>query len=174
MGEIAKSAPSLSRKVIGAAIDVHRKLGPGLLESAYKPPLVWALQERKLRVVCEKPFSLEYGGNEVPRAYFIDFVVEERLIIEAKAIEQILPVHIAQVQTYLKLSGYRLGLLINFNVRILKGGIRRIFHPDDRRTPQRPRREFFDRSSTLRPFESLATVASTRPARPRGPGRGAR
>ena len=74
----------------------------------------------------------------MPRAYYIDFVVEERLIIEAKAMEQILPVHIAQVQTYLKLSGYRLGLLINFNVRILRYGIRRIFHPDDRRMPDRP------------------------------------
>ena len=128
----------VSRKTIGAAIDVHRKLGPGLLESAYKLPLVWALQEHGLHVVCEKPLSLEYGGNEVPRAYLIDLVVQDRLIVEVKTVETILPVHIAQVQTYLKLSGYALGLLINFNVQVLRHGIRRIFNPSLRGTlPQR-------------------------------------
>jgi GxxExxY protein len=128
----------VSRKAIGAAIDVHRKLGPGLLESAYKMPLVWALQERGLQVVCEKPLALEYGGRAVSAAYYIDFVVNDVLIIETKVIEQILPVHVAQVQTYLKLSRYKVGLLINFNVRILRYGIRRIFHPHLRRTPARP------------------------------------
>ena len=101
-------------------------------------PLVWALQERGLQVICEKPLSLEYGGNKVPAAYYIDLVVNDLLVIEVKAIEQILAVHMAQVQTYLKLSDYKVGLLINFNVRILRYGIRRIFHPDVRRTPDRP------------------------------------
>jgi GxxExxY protein len=120
----------LSEEVIGAAIEVHKKFGPGLLENAYHLPLVWALEKRGLRVVTQRPLSIEFEGRVVPRAYFIDMVVEEKLIVESKSIALILPIHIAQVKTYLGLSGIRVGLLINFNVQILRHGIKRVFHPD--------------------------------------------
>ena len=120
----------LSKEVIGAAIEVHRKFGPGLLENAYHLPLVWALQKRGLRVETQRPLSIEFEGKVVPRAYLIDMVVEDRLIVESKSIAVILPIHIAQVTTHLGLSGIRVGLLINFNVQVLRHRIRRVLHPD--------------------------------------------
>jgi GxxExxY protein len=120
----------VSERVIGAGIDVHRKLGPGLLERAYHLPMVWALQKRGLRVQTQRPLSIEFDGKVVPRAYLIDIVVEDRVIVEIKSIATILPIHIAQVSTYLGLSGLRVGLLLNFNVQVLRYGIRRILHPD--------------------------------------------
>ena len=120
----------LSRRVIGSSIRVHKKFGPGLLESAYKWPLAWALEEDGMKVEVERALSIAFAGREVPRAYLIDITVEDRLIVEVKAVQQILPVHIAQVKTYLSLTGLPVGLLINFNVPYLKQGIRRILHPD--------------------------------------------
>lgn len=120
----------LSEAVIGAGIEVHKKLGPGLLESAYRLPVVWALEKRGLRVETERPLSIEFDGKVVPRAYLIDMVVEEKLILEMKSIAMILPIHIAQVSTYLRLSGMPVGLLMNFNVQVLRHGIKRILHPD--------------------------------------------
>jgi len=115
----------LTEKVIGAAIEVHRALGPGLLESAYQLCLA---QESKLRNI---PFEeqlglkLNYKGIELDGGYRIDFVFDKRVVVELKAVEQVLPVHEAQLLTYLKLTGIRVGLLINFNTPVLRDGIYR-------------------------------------------------
>lgn len=106
----------LSQRVIGGAIRVHRTFGPGLLESAYKLPLAWALEEDGLHVEVERALSISFAGREVPRAYVIDLTVNGRLIVEVKAVQQLLPIHIAQVKTYLSLTSIQVGLLINFNV----------------------------------------------------------
>lgn len=120
----------VSEQIIGAGIEVHRKFGPGLLESAYRLPMVWALEKRGLCVQMECALSIEFDGRVVPRAYLIDIVVEDLVIVEIKSIAAILPIHIAQVSTYLALSGIRVGLLMNFNVQVLRHGIRRVLHPD--------------------------------------------
>lgn len=117
---------SLTETVIGAAIYVHRVLGPGLLETTYEECLLWALTKRNLAVArqCELPIVFE--GHRVNAAYRIDLVVEENLILEVKAVERILPVHEAQLRTYLRLSGLKTGLLLNFFVPVMKHGIRRM------------------------------------------------
>lgn len=120
----------LSEEAIGAGIEVHKKFGPGLLENAYHLPMVWALEKRGLCVEIERPLSIEFDGKVVPRAYLIDIVVEGKLIVEIKSIAAILPIHVAQIQTYLGLSGIRVGLLMNFNVQVLRYGVKRILHPD--------------------------------------------
>jgi GxxExxY protein len=120
----------VSEETIGAGIEVHKKFGPGLLENAYHLPMVWALEKRGLRVETERPLSIEFDGKIVPRAYLIDIVVEGKLIVEIKSIATILPIHLAQVSTYLGLSGIRVGLLMNFNVQVLRHGIKRVLHPD--------------------------------------------
>jgi GxxExxY protein len=130
----------LSEDVIGAGIEVHKKLGPGLLENAYHLPMVWALQKRGLRVEVERPLSIEFDGKIIPRAYKIDITVDGRLIVEIKSITQILPIHFAQVRTYLGLSGIQVGLLMNFNVQVLRDGIKRVFHPDLPRIPAEKKR----------------------------------
>ena len=116
----------LTNSVIGAAIYVHQVLGPGLLESTYEECLTWALTKRDLNVhrQCELPIVFE--GHRVNAAYRIDLVVEEKLILEVKAVERILPVHEAELRTYLRLSGMRTGLLLNFLVPVMKDGIRRM------------------------------------------------
>ncbi|MCC7147037.1 MAG: GxxExxY protein [Phycisphaeraceae bacterium] len=116
----------LTSAVIAAALEVHRNLGPGLLESAYEACLIHELQSARLKVCAQKPLALVYKGLRLDCGYRLDVLVEDRLIVEIKAVERILPIHVAQVISYLKLSGHRLGLLINFNVRLLKDGIRRI------------------------------------------------
>jgi len=125
----------LSERAIGVAIEVHKKFGPGLLEAAYHLPLVWALETRGFQVDINKPLSVEFEGRVVPRAYIIDIVVDGRLIIEVKSVAAILPIHIAQVKTYLSLSGITAGLIINFNVPVLRHGIKRVLHPNLPRTP---------------------------------------
>lgn len=116
----------LTETVIGAAIYVHRVLGPGLLESTYEECLLWALTKRDLAVArqCELPIVFE--GHRVNAAYRLDLVVEEKLILEVKAVERILLVHEAQLRTYLRLSGLKTGLLLNFFVPVMKHGIRRM------------------------------------------------
>ena len=120
----------LSEQVIGVAIGIHREFGPGLLEKAYVLPLVWALESRGFRVEFERPLSIEYGGRVIDRAYIIDIVVTDKVLVEVKAVAAILPIHIAQVRTYLTLSNIRVGLIMNFNVAVLRHGIRRVLHPD--------------------------------------------
>ena len=117
---------ALTEKVIGAAIHVHRELGPGLLENVYSECLAVELKDRGLNAVREVAIPLVYKNINVENAYRVDFIVDEALIIECKALEQLLPIHSAQVLTYLKLTDKKLGLLINFNVEVLHKGIKRI------------------------------------------------
>jgi GxxExxY protein len=116
----------LSGKSIGVAIRVHRKYGPGLLEKAYRIPYVHELRKLGYPVETQKPLPLDHEGVRVECAYWMDIVVDGRLVIEVKSVERILPVHIQQLKTYLRLSGIRTGLLINFNVPILRHGVRRV------------------------------------------------
>jgi len=115
----------LSREVIGIAIAIHRKYGPGLLEKAYRDPLVHDLRAAGHTVDCDRSFKVIHDGLVVERAYRPDVVVDNRLIVEVKSVSAILLVHRLQLRTYLRLSGIRVGLLINFNVPILRHGIRR-------------------------------------------------
>lgn len=116
----------ITQTIIGAAIEVHRALGPGLLESAYEVCLVYELRQRGLRVEQQKPLPVVYRDISLDCAYRVDLVVEDAVIVELKAVDALLPIHQAQLLSYLKLSGCKVGLLINFNVRVLKEGIRRV------------------------------------------------
>ena len=115
----------VTEAIIGAAIEVHRTLGPGLLESAYCECLCRELSVRGVPFQREKPLPLEYKGVRLECGYRLDLLVANSVVVEVKAIETIAPVHEAQLLTYLRLGGWRIGLLINFNVAILKQGIRR-------------------------------------------------
>ena len=116
----------LTGAVIGAAIYIHDKLGPGILESAYEECMAWVLARRgiALRRQCTLPIVFE--GHAIRAAYRIDLLVDDRLIVEVKTVDTILPVHEAQVRTYLRMSGMRVALLLNFRVPVMKHGIRRI------------------------------------------------
>jgi GxxExxY protein len=116
----------LSYKIIGAAYRVHKKLGPGLLESAYEVCFMYELKKLGFKVERQKPIPLIYDEIKLDAGYRIDLLVENMIIIEIKSIDAVAPVHIAQLLTYLKLSEMRLGLLINFNVINLKEGIKRV------------------------------------------------
>ena len=113
----------LTEQIIGAAIEVHRELGPGLLESAYEECLCHELHLRGLRFKRQIDLPVVYKGLKLDCGYRLDIVVEEFVVIEVKSIEHILPIHRAQLLTYLRLSGKKIGLLINFNVPVLKNGI---------------------------------------------------
>ncbi len=119
-----EQANLLSRQVIGAAIEVHKTLGPGLLESAYQTCHKHELGLRKVPVQTEVPLPLEYKGFRLDCGYRMDEVVGGLVVVEIKSVERIEPIHEAQLLTYLRLSGLWLGLLINFNVPVLKYGIR--------------------------------------------------
>ncbi|HEX8059983.1 MAG TPA: GxxExxY protein [Cyclobacteriaceae bacterium] len=116
----------ISYKVIGAALAVHSFLGPGLLESAYEIALAYELVEAGFEVRRQLPVPIVYKGIRMDGAYRVDLMVNEKVIIELKSVEFLAPVHDAQALTYLKLSGKKLGLLINFNGASLKAGINRI------------------------------------------------
>ncbi len=115
----------LTGQIIGAAIEVHRELGPGLLESAYQACLAREFSLRNLPFEQEKPLPVEYKGVRIDCGYRLDFIVAGKVVVELKAADVIRPVHEAQLLTYLKLTGCQVGLLINFNVPVLKDGIRR-------------------------------------------------
>jgi len=121
-----KEEDRLSKIIIGCAINVHKSLGPGLLESAYQECLYYELSKNGLLVSKEKPLPLIYEDVKLECGYRIDLMVEDKLIIEIKFVESLNDIHLAQVLTYLKLSGCKLGLLINFNVLLLKNGIKRV------------------------------------------------
>ncbi len=112
--------------IIGAAIRVHRALGPGLLESAYEACLAYELSEAGFPVETQKPLPVVYRGVRLDCGYRLDLLVEGAVVVELKSVEKLLPIHDAQMLSYLKLSGCRVGLLINFNVMMLKSGIRRL------------------------------------------------
>jgi GxxExxY protein len=117
---------ALSKEIIGGAIEVHRELGPGLLESAYTECLAAEIRHLGLSVRREVLLPLHYRDVLVENAYRLDLLVNDELVIEVKAVEALLPIHSAQLLTYLKLTESRLGLLINFNVEILRNGIKRV------------------------------------------------
>ena len=112
--------------IIGAAMAVHRELGPGLLESAYEACLAYELPERGLGVERQKALPVRYRGVNVDCGYRIDLLVEGKVIVQLKAVERLEAIHKAQLLSKLKLSGCKVGLLINFNVKVLKDGIRRL------------------------------------------------
>ena len=116
----------ISEKIIGCAIQVHRELGPGLLESSYEACLYFELLQAGLHVEKQRSLPLVYKDVNLDCGYRIDLVVENKVIIEVKSVEALNDIHFAQVLTYLKLSKCKLGLLMNFNVLLLKGGIKRI------------------------------------------------
>ena len=116
----------LSEKIIGCAIQIHKSLGPGLLESAYLECLYFELKEIGLKVEKQKPLPLIYKDVKLDVGYRLDLLVEDKVIIELKSVEALNEVHIAQVITYLKLSGCKLGLLMNFNVLRLVDGLKRL------------------------------------------------
>ena len=118
----------ITESIIGAAIQVHRALGPGLLESAHQACLAHELTKRNLRVEIQKPLPLVYEQVKLDCGYRIDLLVEGEVVVEIKSVDGVAPVHEAQVITYLKLSGCKLGLLINFNVPALKDGIHRFIN----------------------------------------------
>jgi GxxExxY protein len=116
----------ISKKLIGIAIDLHRKLGPGLLESAYENALAHDLRENGLNVKQQYPMAFIYKEVKLDIGYRLDLLINNKVIVEIKSVETLAPVHYAQLLTYLKLSDLRLGLLINFNTKLLKNDIHRI------------------------------------------------
>ena len=121
-----KPINDLSHELIGAAIEVHRELGPGLLESAYEGAYSHELTLRQIPHVRQKVMPISYKGVIVDAGYRIDILAEERVVVELKAVEKLLPIHSAQLMTYLRLGKYSLGLLMNFNVLKLIDGIERV------------------------------------------------
>lgn len=116
---------ALTAKIIAAAVEVHRELGPGLLESTYEACLAHELTQRGLSVARQVELPVSYKGVRVDCGYRLDLVVEGQVVVEIKCVEKVLPIHEAQLLTYLRLSGIRVGLLINFNVKVLTNGITR-------------------------------------------------
>ena len=120
---------SLTEKIIGCAIAVHRELGPGLLESVYRECLFIELGAANLRSEVERRLQLHYRGQPIARTLRVDLLIEGCIVVEVKAVDQLHPVFLAQVITYLKLANCPAGLLINFNVTSLRAGLRRLDHP---------------------------------------------
>jgi GxxExxY protein len=118
----------ISGQIVDAAMKVHTALGPGLLESAYEVCLAHELRKRDLQVFTQVTLPVVYDGVEIDAGYRLDLLVENAIIVELKAIAKVLPIHEAQLLSYLKLSGCKLGLLINFHVLHLKDGIKRMVH----------------------------------------------
>jgi GxxExxY protein len=116
----------ITESIIGAAIEVHRYLGPGLLEAAYEECLCRELSLRRVSFKRQFPLPVIYKGVSLDCSYRLDLLVDQRVVVEIKAIEELLPIHDAQLLTYLKLGGWKIGLLINFNVPLVKDGIHRL------------------------------------------------
>lgn len=116
----------ITERIIGACIEIHRQLGPGLLESAYEECLCHELALAGLKFERQKPLPVSYKGVKLDCGYRLDLLVEGQVIVELKTVDEIQPIHEAQLLTYLKLSGVNVGLLINFNVPVLKHGVNRI------------------------------------------------
>jgi iron complex transport system substrate-binding protein len=123
-----KGINQVSAEIVDASFYIHQKLGPGLLESVYELVLFRELNKRGLKVVRQKPVPVEFDGVLIQEGFRADLVVEDLIIIELKAMEQVAPVHLRQLLTYLKLLNLRLGLLINFGAPLIKDGIRRVMN----------------------------------------------
>lgn len=122
----ARDFDCLTGRVIGAAMTVHRTLGPGLLESAYQHCLAIELREQGVAFAQQVPLPLAYRGHALDCSYRLDFVVEHCLVLEIKAVDALAPIHQAQLLSYLRMGGYKVGLLINFHTSLLKSGLRRV------------------------------------------------
>jgi GxxExxY protein len=120
----------LTEAAIGAAIKVHRALGPGLLESVYVGCLVFELRRAGLSVAANIPLPVHYEDVRLNLGFRLDILINEYVVVEVKSVKKLAPIHTAQVLTYLKLSGYPVGLLINFNVTLLKSGLKRLINPN--------------------------------------------
>lgn len=116
----------LSKRVIGCAIEVHRQLGPGLLESTYEQCLAYELSQAGIAFKLQHALPVAYKGILLDCGYRVDLLVDDRLIIELKSVDRLLPIHEAQLLTYMKLAGVSLGLLLNFNVTVLRDGLKRM------------------------------------------------
>jgi GxxExxY protein len=130
----------ITETIISGAINVHRTLGPGLLESAYEACMVFELAQAGLKVEQQKPLPIVYREAKLECGYRLDLMIENEVIIEVKSIEKLMPIHQAQLLSYLKLSECKVGLLINFNVKVLKDGIKRVVNnfPDSLRARPAP------------------------------------
>ena len=126
----------ITEAIIGGAIDVHRELGPGLLESAYEECLCYELSQRGLSFLRQISLPLSYKGVKLDCGYRIDLLVEDSIIIEVKSVDALVPVHTAQLLTYLKILGKSVGLLINFNVPVLRRGLKRVVNNFTVRPPR--------------------------------------
>jgi GxxExxY protein len=120
-----KDYNQLSSEIIACCIDVHRELGPGLLESVYEECLEFVLLERNIKTERQKEIPIHFKGRKLDKTFKLDLLIEDLIVLELKTVESILPVHEAQLVSYLKLSNKKLGLLVNFNSHLLKDGIRR-------------------------------------------------
>ena len=120
----------LTEKIIGCAIEVHRILGPGLLESVYRECMIIEMKREHLRVDSERQIPFDYKGQRISGGLKLDLLVNGCVVVELKAVERLHPIHLAQVITYLKISGCPAGLLMNFNSTTLRAGLRRLYHPD--------------------------------------------
>ena len=127
------TSDEVAKDIVDAALKVHRALGPGLLESAYQACLAHELGRRRHRVECEVALPLAFEGVAIEVGYRIDMRIDQLVLVENKTLEKILPIHLAQLLTYLKLSGLSLGLIINWNVILLREGIKRVVrnHPEE-------------------------------------------
>ena len=135
---------TLTEKIIGCGLEVHRLLGPGLLESVYRDCMMIELRQQQLQVESEPLISFDYKGERLGGALKLDLLVNNKVVIELKSVDRLLPVHSAQVITYLKIAGYPAGLLMNFNSTTLRDGLKRLDHPDRYR-----RRLFSSRKEAL-------------------------
>jgi GxxExxY protein len=128
IGGLAMDIEKIATIIVDSAIKVHRTLGPGLLESAYQQCHAYELRKHGMRVECELLLPIMYDGLKIDAGYRIDSLVEECIIIENKAIDKLMPIHEAQLLTYLKLRNCRLGFLLNWNVRLMRDGIKRMVY----------------------------------------------
>jgi GxxExxY protein len=128
LSKISEDLDSLSYKIIGLAIEVHRQLGPGLLESAYQQCLYYEIKKAGLKVEKEITLPIVYKEIKLDQGYRIDLLIEDKLVIELKTVESFTSIHFAQILTYLKLGNYPLGLLINYNSKILRNNIKRFIN----------------------------------------------
>ena len=131
----------ITETIIGCAINVHKELGPGLLESAYEACLLYDLFQTKMKIESQKPLPIIYKNVKLDCGYRLDLLIEDEVVVEIKSVEKLLPIHKAQLLSYLKISGLKVGLLINFNVKLLKDGIIRVVnnYPDSLRTQRSQR-----------------------------------
>jgi len=130
----------IAKAIVDSTIKVHRALGPGLLESAYQQCLAYELRKRGLRVDCEVTLPIVYDGQKIDAGYRVDMLIGDCIIVENKAVDQILPIHQAQLLTYLKLHDCRLGFMLNWNVRLMKDGIKRMVNNYDYKTGPGPKK----------------------------------